>query len=515
MSGTLVLHAHPEIARTFFPEYRIQTSALSPPADVNWIICFPDWTQGVLPDIASARDLIADLKQHKHHGRITLISSALIYGASYRNPGLMDETRSTPPPRLSSIQRAWQEFEGLFQQAFPGRLGIVRCAPCPLIEPDSLFGALLERQCIPVLPPFDPPLQFLHPQDLAQALNAMRAVPAGEIFNIAPNEVLRPSLLARAKSWKPVRLNSIYRSDAVLKREVADCFRYPWSISIDKARAGLGFAPTRGSPEALGLPGSCIGKREPPDPFGMDPDYIEKHCKGIAGFLHEHYFRVEYEGEDKLPQGGNAILLGVHRGFMPFDALMLLVYFFTRRHSIIRVPSHPSLHKTPVPFNFAKLGGIPAFADNIDHVIRSGQWVLIFPEGITGAFKLYRDAYQLGSYGFKPALECAIRNQVPIVPVVTIGSAEIFPILKKLHWPWLQNKTLWPEFPLAPPFPLLPLPLPTKWKTVFLDPIQVEQMYSLADADNQEITGSLGTEIRGLMQTKLLELRNARKSWWW
>jgi 1-acyl-sn-glycerol-3-phosphate acyltransferase len=247
----------------------------------------------------------------------------------------------------------------------------------------------------------------------------------------------------------------------------------------------------------------------------MDLDYIDKHCRGIAGFLHDRYFRVDYENEERIPESGSGVLAGVHRGFMPFDGLMLMVYFHTRHRAVVRIPIHHSLHKTPVPFNFPKLGGIPAFADNIDQVIRSGQWVAMFPEGINGAFKLYKNAYQLGNFGFSELARCAIRNQVPVVPFVTIGSVEIFPILKKLQWKWFQDRTLWPAFPLAPPFPLFPVPLPTKWKTVFLDPIHAEQEYSPEDADNGEIAGRLGNEIKGRMQDKLLELRAARKSWWW
>ncbi len=514
MERPVLLHPHPGIARDHFPDCRIQRPTEALPTDVDRIICFPDWIQGLLPDLASARTLVGGLKK-RNPGRVTLVSSALFYGASCRNPGLMRETRVTPSRLLSPVPRAWRELEALFQEVFPGRLTVLRTAPCPFIEPDSLFGTLLEQRRIPILHPFDPPLQFLHPRDLAHALDTAWETPAGETFNIAPSEILRPRLLAKARGWRTARLGSLYQGTAELKREVADCFRYPWTISLDKARIELGFSPAYGSFEALGLPAPLARERAQLDPFGMDPDYIANYCSGIAGFLHKRYFRVDYLGEERLPSSGNGILLGIHRGFMPFDALMLLVYFVTRRKEIIRVPSHQSLHKTPVPFNFAKMGGIPASADNIDRIIHSGQWVLLFPEGINGAFRLYKDAYRLGTSGFKETLECAIRNQVPIVPVLTVGSAEIFPILKKLQWKWMQNKTLWPAFPLAPPFPLLPVPLPTKWKTVFLEPLEIQGRYAPEDAGDRDITGRLGAEIRERMQAGLLELRAERESWWW
>jgi 1-acyl-sn-glycerol-3-phosphate acyltransferase len=514
MTEPLLLHPHPAVVRPYFPGYRVQRSAADASREGMHVLYFPNWSQGVLPDLAVAQSQIEAL-QRQQPSRVILVSSALFHDAGYRNPGLMSEARTTPPQLSSPVAQAWRALEQRFQDTFPGRLCILRAVPCPLIEPDSLFGALLQRRQIPLLRRFDPPLQFLHPDDLAQAAAAAWSASAVGIFNIAPSMVLRPSLLVRDHGWQAVPVKRVFPGTSELRRAVANRFRYPGTLSTDKAGAELGFRPAHSSHAALGLPPPPAVVAADLDPFGMDRDYIAKHCRGIARLLHERYFRIEYRGEERLPTEGNAILLGIHRGFMPFDALMLLTYFVIRRNSILRVPTHPSLLKTPVPFNFPMLGGIPAFADNIDHIIRSGQWVLMFPEGITGAFKRYKDAYQLGSSGFREAVECAIRNQVPIVPVVTVGSAEIFPILGKLHWPWLQRTTLWPEFPLAPPFPLLPIPLPTKWRTQFLEPVHLEQAYAPEDAGNRDLTTRLGAEIRDRMQAELLGMRAARKSWWW
>ena len=108
-------------------------------------------------------------------------------------------------------------------------------------------------------------------------------------------------------------------------------------------------------------------------------------------------------------------------------------------------------------------------------------------------------------------VKAALRNQVPIVPFVTVGSAEIFPVLAKIDWKWWCRLTEWPCFPIAPPFPLLPIPFPSKWHTVFLDPIPVHERYGPEAAGDREIVSAISDEVRGILQTALIELRARRK----
>lgn len=549
---SLVLHQHPDRASRHLADFSVEKPMDADLSEVGCLSYFPQWTQGVLPDLGAARRLLKTLARNPGP-RVQLISSALALQAHYRNPGLMTESRSVSARLYTPISRRWIELERLFQESLPSeRLCILRIPPCPLLEPDSLFGSLAENRRIPVIPLFDPPLQFLHPEDLAQALILAEKADGKGIFHLAPDKVLRPRLLLRRDGWRrgfpPVMKKGLLRLDeeagknkfpgegddkispfdktslpgkapvaeaSALQSEIKDCFRYPRTLSHDKAHAKLGYRPTHDSFEALGLPAATPEEGERLDPFGMNPDYIRAHCKSFSRLIHDHYFRIEYQGEEHLPQDGKLILLGIHRGFMPIDGYMLLTYFMNRHRRIIRTPIHPSLLKNPLPFNFAALGGFPADAGNMDRIIQSEQWMLLFPEGINGAFRLYRDAYKLANQGFAEAAACAIRNQAPIVPVLTLGSAEIFPILKKLHWPWFQNKTLWPAFPLAPPFPLLPFPLPTKWRTHFLPAIHLQRDHAPSAASDRDVIQLLGSRIKREMQGSLLELRQQRTSWWW
>jgi hypothetical protein len=126
---------------------------------------------------------------------------------------------------------------------------------------------------------------------------------------------------------------------------------------------------------------------------------------------------------------------------------------------------------------------------------------------------LYRDAYKLSKFGRDEYVKIALRHRAPIVPFVTVGSAEIFPIFKAVDWAWWKRHTEWPTFPITPTFPFLPpVPLPAKWHTQFLDPIHIEERYPPEAADEPETVRAISLEVRSRMAEAIREMLNRRKS---
>ena len=175
---------------------------------------------------------------------------------------------------------------------------------------------------------------------------------------------------------------------------------------------------------------------------------------------------------------------------------------------------HPGLIKFPFLFNYmTKLGGIVACQENAAYVLERDEMLGLFPEGIRGAFSLYRDAYKIGKFGRDEYVKLALRHRAPIVPFVTVGSAEIFPILKKWDWAWWKRNTEWPTFPITPTFPFLPpVPLPAKWHTQFLEPIHLEQRYPPEAATDPATVRAISLEVRGVMEKAVGDLLRRRKS---
>lgn len=469
--------------------------------------------------------------------KFVLLSSAMIYGASPHNPGFISEAHVIPRGDRQRISKDWLELEAL-AAAYLGELSntntelnILRS--CAVLAPggDDYFSSLFRSSLAFVLPGHDPTIQLLSPMDLAGAISAVIAGKAGGVFNVAPDGVitLRAALrLSEAKRLpisrtvqrivrRPLTRLAVARSIGQL-----DYIRYSWTISNKKAKRELKWKPCRSSVEALrdfriaeaghlkshGLPSLEF------DDYGMDKRYIELYGRRMFTFLHDYYWRVEVKDLHHVPREGRAVLVGVHRGFMPWDAVMALHLIVRNVGRYVRFLIHPGLIKFPFLFNFhTKLGGIIACQENADFVLKRDEIVGIFPEGIKGAFLPYREAYKLTKFGRDEFVKIALRHRAPIVPFVTVGSAEIFPILKKINWAWWKRNTEWPTFPITPTWPFVgAIPLPSKWHTQFLEPLHIEDRYPPEAADDAEVVTAISLEVRRRMEQAIGEMLRRRQS---
>src|SRR5205085_12210165 len=81
---------------------------------------------------------------------------------------------------------------------------------------------------------------------------------------------------------------------------------------------------------------------------------------------------------------------------------------------------------------WSRAGGVTAHPDNAHRLLHDeGQLALVFPEGVKGPSKLYKDRYQLKRFGRGGFVETAMRAGVPIVPIAVVGAEEAVPILAR------------------------------------------------------------------------------------
>jgi 1-acyl-sn-glycerol-3-phosphate acyltransferase len=245
------------------------------------------------------------------------------------------------------------------------------------------------------------------------------------------------------------------------------------------------------------------------DQFGMDEDYIAAFGRTLFRFLERRYWRIEVDGFERVPREGGAVLAGPHRGFMPWDGIMLIHMIAKRTGRVPRFLMHPGLIRWPFCFNFmTKLGGVIACQENAAYVLEREGLLGVFPEGVNGVFTLYRDAYRLGKFGRNDFVKIALRHQVPIIPFVNVGSAETFPILKKFEWGWWKRCTDWPCLPVTP----TPLPLPSKWHVQFLAPVDIKGRYPPEAAEDAGVVRSISLEVRSRMEAAIEHILSRRRS---
>jgi 1-acyl-sn-glycerol-3-phosphate acyltransferase len=196
---------------------------------------------------------------------------------------------------------------------------------------------------------------------------------------------------------------------------------------------------------------------------------------------------------------------------MPFDATMILDACMKGVGRAPRFLIHPCLVKMPGLNNaMTRWGGMVANQENADWVLNRGELLGVYPEGIRGAFAMYKDAYKLKRFGRDDYVRIAIRNRAPIVPFVTVGHVEIYPILGRIDIGAFNRWTEWPFCPITPTWPLLPVPLPTKWHTEFLPPVDLSA-HPPETADDNIAVKRISEGIRGTMQGAIDALLAARK----
>lgn len=258
-------------------------------------------------------------------------------------------------------------------------------------------------------------------------------------------------------------------------------------------------------------------RSEEVDDFGFDPIYDAK-VRPFLHFLYERYFRVECHGIESIPAEGRCVLVANHSGTLPLDGLMLKTAV-QREHPArrdVRWLTEDFIHH--FPFLGAvnnRLGAVRACQENAERLLRQDALVAVFPEGIKGIGKLFRERYRLQRFGRGGFVKLCLRTRTPMVPVAIVGSEETNPLLFRSE---LFAKALGlPYIPVTATFPLLGpaglVPAPTKWKIFFGERIDLEG-YGPEAADDEILVGRLAERVRATIQGMLDHALGERRSVW-
>ncbi|MFI5044976.1 MAG: lysophospholipid acyltransferase family protein [Acidimicrobiales bacterium] len=232
--------------------------------------------------------------------------------------------------------------------------------------------------------------------------------------------------------------------------------------------------------------------------------------------IYRRWFRVEWEGLEKIPADGGALLVANHAAAIPSDAPVIMHGIETELERPVYGLADNLFRKMPVVGTlWSRLGGLPAHPDNAYRLLREQkQLVLVFPEGTKGPGKLYSERYQLRRFGRGGFVEIAMRAGVPVVPIAVMGAEESMPTLFRL--PSLAKAVGLPYAPItANMMALGPLGLvayfPAKFKLRVLDPVHFDvppeqERYSRSRVMDES------EAIRDKIQNALYDMLRARRS---
>jgi 1-acyl-sn-glycerol-3-phosphate acyltransferase len=239
------------------------------------------------------------------------------------------------------------------------------------------------------------------------------------------------------------------------------------------------------------------------DVFGLHPPALARAVRA-GRFLYERYFRVDSAGAEHIPARGPVILVANHGGVLPVDAAMLCLDVL-RQTEPPRIPRAVADHFVPrlplVSTLFARLGAVSGTRANVRVLLERGELIAIFPEGVTGPGKPFRERYRIQSWrvGFA---ELAIRHGAAVVPVAIVGAEESWPVLMKVTalrafgTPYL-------------PIPASPVPLPARYHLRYGRPIRFAA--EPAAADDPDTVAAAAQEARAALEGLIADTRAARK----
>jgi 1-acyl-sn-glycerol-3-phosphate acyltransferase len=244
------------------------------------------------------------------------------------------------------------------------------------------------------------------------------------------------------------------------------------------------------------------------DEWGFDEDFVEI-VYALFEFMYERWWRVQATGVSNVPGHGRAMLVANHAGVLPWDATMMSVAIL-KEHPIPRYPRFMVLDwafRLPYASAFIRrVGGVVASPFNALRLLEQDHLVMVFPEGSKGAGKPFSERYRLQRFGRGGFVEVALRASAPIVPVAVVGSEEIYPKIGDSRL--LARLIGSPYFPITPTFPALgplgTIPLPSKWRIEFCEPIDLSG-YGPEAADDRSLVFELSERVRDTIQEKLYE----------
>jgi 1-acyl-sn-glycerol-3-phosphate acyltransferase len=157
-----------------------------------------------------------------------------------------------------------------------------------------------------------------------------------------------------------------------------------------------------------------------------DPDYIREHLP-LLWLLASLWYRGEVRGLGNIPEEGPVLLVGNHSGgnMTPDTGVFTLAFnaYFGVERAFYQL-AHNLVLSMPGLSALRKLGTVAASPANARKALQSGAALLVYPGG---DYEVHRPIWQRNQVDFgrrKGFIRLALQENVPIVPVVSIGGQE-------------------------------------------------------------------------------------------
>ena len=193
-------------------------------------------------------------------GQIIVHSTFLVYGATAYNPALLDEDQPLKASEVTQELVDSVELESLaniFLWKHP-ELNITILRPCTVLGPGvrNTMSILLARPMVPVLVGFSPMMQFLHVDDMADAIKVAFEQNKPGIYNVAPDDWIAYQDAVEQSGCRrlpilsvppaiPRMVSNLLNWNAFFPAYMIDFFKYPVVIDGKLFREAFDWRPKR------------------------------------------------------------------------------------------------------------------------------------------------------------------------------------------------------------------------------------------------------------------------------
>jgi 1-acyl-sn-glycerol-3-phosphate acyltransferase len=196
---------------------------------------------------------------------------------------------------------------------------------------------------------------------------------------------------------------------------------------VDEAEQTSGRAHGSLLNRALKEAASQIQRRIPrADLDERDPDYIREQLP-LAWLFASLWYRGEVRGLGNIPDDGPVLLVGNHSGgnLTPDTLVFTLAFntYFGVERAFYQL-AHNLVLSMPGLGSLRKFGTVAASPENAGKALDSGAALLVYPGG---DYEVHRPSWERNRVDFngrKGFIRLALDQDVPIVPVVSIGGQE-------------------------------------------------------------------------------------------
>jgi len=211
------------------------------------------------------------------------------------------------------------------------------------------------------------------------------------------------------------------------------------------ARAGDAFTRIGGGVAEAGrsIAGGMIGRlagwaqdQLTADLDDRDPDYIRENLP-LAWLAATLWYRAEVRDMGNVPEDGPVLLVGNHTGGNMSPEVVILPLAFSTYFGVER-PFYQLAHNlvlaSPVGPYLRRYGAMAASHEHARRALKAGAAVLVFPGG---DWEVHRPSWERNKVDFagrKGFIKLALKENAPIVPVVTVGGQETALFLSRGAW---------------------------------------------------------------------------------